>query len=284
MSGTGFDLEAWLRRIGHDGPRTPDLATLRAIVSAQSGVIPFENVDVLLGRTPRLDLPSLERKLVTEGRGGYCFELNALLRAGLTALGFAVTGLLARVIVGLDADAARPATHMVPRVELPEGAFLADAGFGNLTPTGPLALIPGLDQATPHETMRLMAEGPELVLQARLGAEWRNIYRLSPEPKLHADYEVANWFTATHPGSPFVSNLVVSRPGPAGTRATLFNGRLTLRRPGQDADRRMLVDEDDWRDALARTFGLTLTAADLTAALAALDRMGNMGKAHPFFD
>ena len=284
MPDTDFDLATWAKRIGLSGRRQPDLATLRAIVSAQGMTIPFENLDVLLGRMPRLDPESLQRKLVTERRGGYCFELNSLLYAALTAIGFQVTRLIARVIVGLDADSPRPATHMVLRVDLPEGPFLADVGFGNLTPTAPLRLEPDIEQATPHEPMRLVPAGADLVLQAKLGEAWKNIYRLAPEPKLPIDFEVANWFTATHPASPFVSNAVASRPGPGGTRITVFNGRLTIRRPGAETERRMFDDEEDWLVSLAGLFGLPLPAEDVRETLAVLARHGTLGAVHPFFD
>ena len=284
MPDDAFDPTPWLRRIGHDGPREPTLATLRALVAAHAGTIPFENLDVLLGRTPRLDIASLQRKLVTEGRGGYCFEQNALLRAGLAALGFRVTGLIARVIRGMAPDAAAPApaTHMALRVDLPEGPFLADVGFGNLTPTAPLALRPNLEQPTPHETMRLTPVGDELTLEAKIGETWQTVYRLSPRPPLPVDYEVANWFTATHPNSPFVSHLIVARPGPDGMRDTLFNGRLTQRRPPGQVERRML-DDAELGTVMADRFGLRVSERDLADALAALDRKGTRGQSHPAF-
>ena len=94
MQDVAFDVDAWLRRIGHNGPRDPVLATLRAVIAAHTATIPFENIDVLLGRPPKLDLGSLQRKMIAGGRGGYCFEQNALLLGGLTALGFRVTGLI----------------------------------------------------------------------------------------------------------------------------------------------------------------------------------------------
>ncbi len=283
MSGETFDTAAWLRRIGYAGPLTPTLAVLRAIAAAHSATIPFENVDVLLGRVPSLDLGPLQAKLVGGGRGGYCFELNALLRAGLLSLGFSVTGLIARVIRGQDAEASGPATHMTLRVDLPEGPFLADVGFGNQTPTAPLSLRAGIEQKTPHEVMRLVAAGQELTLQAKLGDGWENIYRVSPHAPLDIDYTVGNWFTATHPASPFVSNMIVARPGPDGVRNTLFNGRLTVRRPPVSVARTMLDDPVTIAATLTEIFGLTLPAADLTAALETLDRKGTRGAAHPSF-
>jgi N-hydroxyarylamine O-acetyltransferase len=191
MSDCLFDLEAWLTRIGYSGSRTPSLETLEALISAQTQAVPFENVEVFLGHVPRLDLGSLQAKMVGRKRGGYCFEQNLLFRAGLVALGFNVTSLMARVILGLDGGAARPATHMVLWVDLPGGAFIADVGLGRQTPTAPLAVRPDVEQRTPHDVMRLLRAGEELVLQASLGDEWQNLYRLSREPKLDIDYEVA---------------------------------------------------------------------------------------------
>lgn len=278
-----FDVDAWLHRIGHAGPRAPTLPTLRAVIAAHTATIPFENIDVLLGRPPKLDLPSLQRKLIASERGGYCFEQNMLLHAGLVALGFRVTRLLARVIRGMAADASGPATHMMLRVDLPEGPFLADVGYGNQTPTAPLEFRPSIEQTTPHDTMRLLPVGEELVLQVKLGPDWLNVYRISPLPRLPVDFDVANWFTATHPASPFVSNLIASRPGPGGTRQTLFNGRITIRGPGNRVDRFMLDNEADFPDALKSRFGLVLSGDDLAAALLVLDRKGTRGALHPFF-
>ena len=283
MSDDAFDVDAWFRRIGYAGPRDPDLATLRAVIAAHTASIPFENIDVLLGRTPRLDLRSLQDKMVASERGGYCFEQNTLLHAGLTALGFQVARLLARVIRGMAADASGPATHMLLRVDLPEGPFLADAGFGNQTPTAPLEFRAMVEQLTPHDVMRLFPVGDELTLQARTGEEWQSIYRLSPHPRLPVDFEVANWFTATHPASPFVSHLIVARPGADATRHTLFIGRITVRGPEGRVERFTLDREADFPEALRGRFGVTLTGDDLTEALAILDRKGTRGARHPFF-
>ena len=283
FNGDVFDVDGWMSRIGHDGPREPSLPTLRAVIAAHTSTIPFENIDVLLGRPPKLDLRSLQRKLIASGRGGYCFEQNSLLLAGLLALGFRVTALLARVIRGMPADASGPQTHMMMQVDLPEGPFLADVGFGNQTPTAPLAMRPGIEQETPHETMRLWPVGDELTLQAKLGDDWQNIYRLSPHPRLTIDYEVANWFTATHPASPFVNNLIVARPGPDRSAA------YSVQWPSYSSPARKTDGAIEARRrggvpaALENRFGLTLSDADLTEALEVLERKGTRGATHPFF-
>jgi N-hydroxyarylamine O-acetyltransferase len=284
MSETTFDLDAYLNRVGLDHRPEATLSGLRAVITAHSAAIPFENIDVLLGRPPKLDLASLQAKLVGKRRGGYCFEQNLLLRAALRELGFHVTGLMARVVRGFPADAPRFATHKVVRVDLAEGPFVADVGFGNLTPTGPLAMVPTLEQQTPHETMRFLPVGPELVLQAKLGRDWDNLWRLSLHPVLDADYEVANWFTATHPTSPFVGNMIAARPGPDGTRHTFLNGLLALRRPDGTVQRREVTSDDDAGDALSDRFGLDLPVEEARAALNAVVKKGRRGASHQSFN
>jgi N-hydroxyarylamine O-acetyltransferase len=283
MSSTAFNQDAWLRRIGYGGPRTPNLEALQGLIAAHASVIPYETVDPLLARLPRLDIDNLQQKMITRLRGGYCFEQNTLFRAGLRSLGFTVTGLQARVVRNLAVDAERPAFHMVLRVDLPEGPFLADVGFGNLAPTAPLALRPFQEQATPHEAMRFMPLGDELVLQARLGDVWEHIYRVVTLARVDAEYEIGNWFAATHPDSAFANNLIAARPGPDRTRLTLFNDRLSVRYVTGEAERRILCQPGEFRDALADLFGLLLPAIEIDEILDAVARKGTKGLSHPFF-
>jgi N-hydroxyarylamine O-acetyltransferase len=283
MSDEDFDQDAWFDRIGYQGPRTPTLETLRGLVDAHSAAIAYESIDVLLDRAPMLDLASLQRKMIAGRRGGYCFEQNMLFRGGLRALGFDVTSLQARVVRGLSVDAPRPMLHMVLQVNLPEGPFLADVGFGNLAPTAPLLLSPDLEQDTPHEVMRFIRMGDELTLQSKLGDRWEHIYRVVLLPRVDAEYEICNWFTASHPDSPYRANLIAARPGPGKTRTTLFNARLNVRHANGEVERRTMSDAAEYRDVLAGTFGLKLTDEELARALKTVAEKGAHGAPHPFF-
>ena len=106
--------------------------------------------------------------MIFGGRGGYCLEQNMLFRAGLRSLGYQITSLQGRVVRGMAIDAPRPAIHMLLQVDMPEGPYLADVGFGNLAPTSALLLREGVEQATPHEPMRFINVAGELTLQAKL--------------------------------------------------------------------------------------------------------------------
>lgn len=159
----------------------------------------------------------------------------------------------------------------------------ADVGFGNLAPTAPLKLSPDIEQETPHEVMRLIRMGDELVLQSRLGDRSEHVYRVVLLPRVDAEYEICNWFTAIHPDSPYRSNLIAARPGPNRTRITLFNARLNVRHATGEVERRTLGDKAEYRDVLAETFGLALSDAELDEALETVARKGARGAPHPFF-
>jgi len=247
-----FDQGAWLGRIRYKGPLAPTLETLRGLIIAHAHAIAYESLDVMLGRVPRLDVTALQDKMVAQRRGGYCFEQNMLFRAGLRSLGYRVTNLQGRVVRGMAIDAPRPAIHMLLQVELPEGPHLADVGFGNLAPTAPLLLAPHVEQPTPHGTMRFVEVAGELTLQSLLGVHWEHIYRVIPYPRYDAEYEVANWYTATHPDAPYLHNMIAARPLLDGSRLTLFNGRVTSRGPGGQRRRRNLKSTGGFRHGPAR--------------------------------
>lgn len=282
MSGE-FDQRKWLDRIGCSGVTTPDVATLKALVTAHATAIAYESLDVLLDRPPSLAIGPLQAKMIGRKRGGYCFEQNMLFRAGLCSLGFDVTSLQARVVRGLAIDAPRPMLHMVLRVDFPEGTYLADVGFGNLAPTTALELVADEEQETPHEIMRFIRMGDELVLQSKLGMHWEHIYRVVLLPRVDAEYDICNWFTATHPESPYLKNIIAARPGPNRTRLTLFNGRFSIRHASGETERRMLTTRDEFSDVLIRDFGLALSDQELQAAFDNMTERASAGGPHPFF-
>jgi len=253
-----IDLDAYLLRIGHAGGRAPTLDTLRAIQARHTDAIAFENLNPLLKLPVRLDVESLQRKMVQGRRGGYCYEQNILLSHALHALGFKVTGLAARVLWNAAvAGAIPPRTHMLLRVDLGGQPWLADAGFGVMTPTGPLQLKADEEQATPHEAFRLLADRDEFLMQTKIRDEWRSLYRFDLQAQLLPDYELANWYVSTHPESRFVNELMVARPAP-GRRYTLLNNEFTVHHLKGGIERRLLASTAEIRALLEGEFKLNL--------------------------
>lgn len=264
MSDDAFDLSAYFARIGYEGPRTPTLDTLRALQRLHTQAIPFENLNPLLGLPVRLDLQSLQQKLVRSPRGGYCFEHNTLFGAALRSLGFRVTGLAGRVVWNQPHNMTPPRSHMVLRVELEDGSYLADVGFG-MSPTGPLRLTPDIEQRTPHEPFRLLQDREQYTLQCELKGEWTAFYRFELHPQEPIDYEVANHYVSTWPSSHFVNSLIAARATPEG-RYGLRNNRLSIHRLGGASEQRVLTNAAEVSAALRDLFG---TAVPDEAAFAA---------------
>ncbi|MFA6961433.1 MAG: arylamine N-acetyltransferase [Opitutaceae bacterium] len=253
-----FDLDAYFARIGYTGPREPTLATLHAIVRHHTATIPFENLDVLLGHRIQLDPASLQKKLIHDRRGGYCFEQNGLLLLVLEALGYRVTPLSARVRWQRPRDFTPPRTHLFLRVELNGESWIADVGVGGVSPTCALGFIESVVQTTPHDQRRFVHEDGRWFHQVNFGAEWLDVSEFTLEEMPLIDRELANWFTSTHPQSHFKDKLIVARAGENGTRLSLLNHDLTTRtRDGRSVVHR-LVSPDELLAALLQEFGLRL--------------------------
>lgn len=260
---TRFDLEAYLRRIGFVGDRVATLETLRLLQLAHLDAIPFENVDVLLHRPIRLDLDSLQAKLVGSRRGGYCFEHNTLFAVVLRRMGFAVATLEARVRPP-GATHVLPRTHMTLRVDVCGAAFLADVGFGG---DGPLEPVP-LDGAVSEQgtdAYRLLSEGRLWTLQMRRGISWNDLYAFTLDEALPVDFEVANHYTSTWPGSPFTKTLTAQRSRP-GERRVLRHRTYTVRRGVVESVSE--VTDADLIGLLADQFGIHLPPGTLVPSAA----------------
>jgi N-hydroxyarylamine O-acetyltransferase len=263
-----LNLEAYFERIGSTGPHEVSLETLAALHAAHLASIPFENVDVLLGRRIRLDLASLQEKLVDRRRGGYCFEQNSLFAAVLRDLGFRVTTLEARVRPP-GATRTLPRTHMVLRVDLADRAVLADVGFGGDGPLRPVDLGGEISEQG-GSAYRIIEEGTVKVLQIGGRDDWRDLYAFTLGEALPVDFEVANHYTSTWPESPFVTTLTAQLSLPDERR--ILRGRtLIVRRAGQETTRE--IDEGDLIFLLHESFGIELPHDTNLAAPVSVHRL-----------
>ena len=272
MSDT-LDVDAYLRRIDFPDSLAPTRACLDRLVERHARTIPFENIEVLARRVPRLDLDGLQDKLVRQRRGGYCFEQNTLFRAVLRAVGFDAAPMEARIRSGVPADVVTARTHLVTRLTLDGEALLVDVGCGTIAPAAPIALASRDEQAAGTGFYRFVDVGNELLLQQREAAGWKDCYQLLPGHPHAIDGEMGNWFVATHPNSMLGRNLLVGRAIDGG-RLRLFNRRLSTFTPEcAEPVERELQTRAEFADVLADGFGLDIAAADLDAVMAALDKL-----------
>ena len=264
------DIEAYLQRIGHEGPCRVDRQTLEALIARHAAAIPFENFEVLAGRVPSLELPALQRKLLGGGRGGYCYEQNSLLLAMLQEIGFDARPLEARVRANVPPQVLTGRTHLAVRVVLCGEPVLVDVGFGGLAPLAPLSFDSRPQRCPDGAVYRLVPHGDATALQIQTSHGWEDCYHVGPGTPQSVDLEMGNWYVATHPAAVLGNNLLVARAVDGG-RLMLFNHLLTFRRASTGTlDQRTLATRAEFDDVLRDRFGLRIDAADLDRALAKL--------------
>ncbi len=251
-----FHLSAYLKRIGFAGTPQPDYATLEALHLAHATHIPFENLDILLGRGIRLDADSLQAKLVAGGRGGYCHEQNLLFAGALAAAGFSVSQLAGRV--RYRTNRVLPRTHMLLLVEADGATWIADVGFGLDGLMLPLPFVAGRESRQFHWAYRVAEEAGQWLVQSQHQNAWTDLYAFSLEPQERADFEMANYYVSTHPESRFVQTLTAQLPTPE-ARYLLRNREFTVDQ-GRTVTSRMLADDEELLAVLAETFGLPFPA------------------------
>ena len=249
------DLDAYFERIEWGGAIRPGYDTLAGLLGAHMAHIPFENLEVLLGRPVRLDLQALQGKLVRARRGGYCFEQATLFAAVLEQLGFVVVRHTARVVLFVPRhESAR--THMFLTVPLAQGTFIIDPGFGSLAPRKPVPLAEGAPVQIGHEVHWMARARNEWVLRTQAGEKTVDCWVSSLEADNLIDFELANHYTSTHPLSPFMNRITMRALTPNG-RVTVMNRDVTIREADASTSSQ-LADRGALRTLLAERFGFDL--------------------------
>jgi N-hydroxyarylamine O-acetyltransferase len=251
-----MNIDHYLRRIGVTGPIEPNLESLRALHRAHLLAIPYENLDVQLGRPVTIEIPAIYKKIVEGGRGGWCYEMNGIFGWALKELGFRVTRATGSVMREMGGDASN-GNHLVLRIETDEGLYLADVGFGD-GPIQPIAIVPG----------EFTAHGFSFGL-TRIDENW---WRLRNHPAGGApsfDFHLApadETLLATQchrlqtaPDSIFVQNVFCFRF----TREGLVNlrGRVLRTVTPQGVSERLLESAGEFQSVIEETLGLNIPEA-----------------------
>ncbi|WP_328620898.1 arylamine N-acetyltransferase family protein [Streptomyces sp. NBC_00354] len=264
-----LDVEAYLDRLGISGPLEPDAQTLRRLHRAHALTIPFENLDILLGRGIDLDVDVMQSKLLRSRRGGYCYEHNMLFAVLLERLGYEVTRLYARPL--LDAPKPLPRTHLMLSVAVGEETYLADVGFGDDGPLEPIRVSDGTVSDQGGWVYRLAREegtDKEWVLSLKRDGGWFPLYWYATEAHHHIDCVVANYFISTHAHSPFTGRVFLERIA-EDWRLNLNHRKLTLTQADGTVEVRYVAD-GEVRELLAKQFGIELTEEEAAVVVAAL--------------
>jgi N-hydroxyarylamine O-acetyltransferase len=249
-----IDVAAYLARIGYSGPTGPTAGNLCALHRAHLWAVPFENLDISLGRKITVDEAAILNKVVALRRGGFCYELNGAFAALLRALGFQVTLLSARV-ARANGDEGPEFDHLTLRVDL-ENPWLADVGFGESF-LEPLRLEAGRDQLDPTGTYRLRAQDERLRMEKFApDGSWKPQYSFSLQPRRLEEFAGMCRYHQTSPESSFTQKRICSRATADG-RITLSEMKLITTSKGE-REERILASEEEWILTLSEQFGILL--------------------------
>lgn len=197
-------VQQFLKRIGLDPEiKTAHSATFLGQVQSHAvRHIAYENLDILAGKPLDLSPEALFDKIVTRGRGGYCFETNGLLADMLRQMGFSVTERFARFLRGETGVPMR--RHRLAVVRLPDGEYMCDIGIGQMAPRFPLKIEEGLVQEQNGETYRFCrSEKHGWVLQEIYHGAWRDYLSFSDNEAFPIDFVQPSYFCETHSDSVF---------------------------------------------------------------------------------
>ena len=253
LKGEGMNLEKYFDRIGYHPSETPSVSQLHTLTRAHVQSIPFENLDVLAGVPISLEPDAVFDKLITNRRGGYCFEHNGLFIRVLSALGYSVETMGARVRLRCSSRDEIPArTHLFVRVALDGQQWLTDVGFGGFSLTSALLWQDGLEQQTPHDLRRVVQEGGRWFHQVWQPDGWQDLYEFDGQPMHASDQKMANWYTSTHPDSTFMGQRIMAIAGSDGSRYSMLDNELRHRQPDGELVSRTLTDSEWLTVARAR--------------------------------
>lgn len=267
-----FDLAAYLDRIALKAVPEASIDGLAVLQRAHRLAVPFENLDVRLGRPIRTDSDAVFAKLVTARRGGFCFEQNRLFLDALAAIGLPARALLGRVLLG--AEAVPPRTHTLALVEAGGQAWIADVGFGG-SYSPPMPLVDGATADAPDGARwrleagdalgwLLLRDGPAASTDGRGGGSgWQPQYAFTLDPVHDADCVMGAHFAATYADSRFVRHAIASLPLPTGF-ASLVD-RDYRRRSGDQIAEGVIDDPRVYRIRLGLLFGIQLSAEEVAA-------------------
>lgn len=250
-----LDLKAYFNRIGFKDEASPQLNTLRELHILHTLAIPFENLDPLLKIPVQLDIDSIQKKLINQQRGGYCFEQNILFQEVLERIGFDVTPISGRVLLGKHEDTITPLSHMLLLINLNNNRYIIDVGFGGQSPCEPILFEPKKTQETSHGTYRILEREDFYLFQITIQHKWTNLYRFTTLKAHKIDHEIANWYTSTHPDSKFTNNLTVAFAG-EDCRYVLNNNHFKVYYNNGEIEKQILSSPREIIQTLEEVFGL----------------------------
>ncbi len=250
------DIFQYLKRIGLTDC-SADLSGLTKLQHHHLENIPFENLDIVVGRKIKLDYLHLFEKVVLKKRGGYCFELNTLYADLLKYLGFNPRSVLGRVWLS-NPKVTPPRNHLAFLVDLGGRTYLTDVGFGGLVARVPLDIECSSPVNDQDGMIRIVPfSNHQYMIQRETENGWADQYSFENLLISKEDIAISNYYMSTHPNSHFYEHKFVGRNTKEG-RMALFNHKISIRKGNKVVDKKRVEYGEDWLAIIRKEFELNL--------------------------
>lgn len=250
------EIAKYLNRIELDD-YSPNLENLRKLQHQHMECIPFENLDIVVGRAISLNHDHLFEKIITHKRGGYCFELNTLYAELLKSLGFLPRAILGRVWLS-NPKKTPPRNHLAYILDLNGKTYITDVGFGGLVASIPLDINISSPVSDKDGKVRVtpFREG-EYMIQRLTEKGWTNLYSFETVEISEEDIRISNWYMSTNINSHFFYHRFVGKNTKAG-RIALFNNKISIRKGIKVIDKERVEFGKDWLQVIKNDFSIDL--------------------------
>lgn len=253
-----FQAQKYIERLGLDisyASHVPDLTLLNALQYAHVTEVPYENLDILDNIPLKLDEDSLYKKIVENRRGGYCFEVNALLEYLLKALGYKTVNCFARYLRGENKIPMRRHRVIIAESDDLDCRYFVDAGIGERAPRLPLKLLAGVEQEQYGEVYRFEEdESLGWVLWDRHKGEWNRFMSFTEDNQVEEDYLTTSFYCEKHPDSPFNKGNMLSIKTANGRKTVSDNEFRVF--DGGDVEVQIIRNKAELNKILAEHFGI----------------------------
>jgi len=250
------EISQYLSRINLDDAN-PNLDSLTELQEYHMENIPFENLDIVVGREIALDYQHLFEKVIIKKRGGYCFELNTLYAELLRAIGFSPKPVLGRVWLS-NPKRMPPRNHLAHLVELGGKTYITDVGFGGLITRIPLDINVSAPVSDNDGMVKVIPFADrQFMIQRETEKGWTNLYSFEDMEISKEDIEISNYYMSTHPNSHFFEHKFVGKNTTEG-RIALFNNKMSIRKGIKVVDKKRVDFGKDWLKIIKNKFSLNL--------------------------
>ena len=251
-----LEISKYLNRIQVDNCNL-DVEGLTKLQENHMQYIPFENLDIIVGRDIELNNEHLFDKIISRKRGGYCFELNTLYSELLNSLGFLSKPVLGRVWLS-NPKRIPPRNHLAHLVKLDGSTYITDVGFGGLISSIPLDINISSAVNDKDGLVKVSQFGKhQYMIQRHNEKEWTNLYSFENIEISEEDIAISNYYMSTHPNSHFYHHRFVGRSTQEG-RIGLFNNKISIRKGIKVADKKRIEYGKDWIETIKSKFSISL--------------------------